>query len=297
MADDDATNLVDGDDTVVDDTTVADDTGVDQQFDDEGNPIPEEPDDEEVEIDDELKVKVPKAQAQKVKDALLRQADYTRKTQDVSERSKALDARETAFNQVSNAEITALATVRSIDAQLGEYQRIDWQAWNDQAAGNPQEQSRVTAAWMEFQQLEKARGNAAGQFVNLREQRALETQQAIAKRTEETQAVLAKDIPGWNEEARVKLTNFAVETYGFSADEASGTKIDPRIAKVLSDAQKWRNHSKTVNRVTATQKQQEVTPAATVVGKSAPVAPLSDKAPTDAWMKARNKQEAARRRK
>lgn len=300
MADDDATNLVDGDDT--DTSTEADDTGVDnenEQFDENGELIVPPEEDEEVDLDG-LKLKVPKTEAQKVKDAFLRQADYTRKTQEVAKEREALAAERNQFHQSTQAEITALAQVRAIDGQLADYSRIDWQAWNEQAAqsaaqGNPQEQARVNAAWMEYQQLKDGRANAANQFVGLRQQRTLGAQQEIAKRVQETSATLAKEIPDWSPDLEAKLTTYGKQTFGFSDDEIADIKIDPRIAKVLHAAFKGSQGAQTTAKVASIQKQQQVKPAETVTGKSAPVAPLSDKAPTDAWMKARNKQVAAKR--
>ncbi len=296
MDTDEATNLVDGDDTAVDTVIEADDAGVDnepEQFDENGEPIVPD-DDEEIEFGD-LKLKVPKDKAQEVRDGILRQQDYTRKTQEVADARKALEAREQQFNQSSNAEITALANVRAMDSQLAEYQRIDWSAWNDQAAqaasqGNPQEQARVNAAWMEYQQLEKARGQAAGQFLSLRQQRDLETKQTFAKRAQETTATLSKDIPDWSPELEAKLTTYGKKEFGFSDDEIADIKIDPRIAKVLHAAFKGSKDSQTNKNVQKIQKQQEVTPTAAVGRSSAPLPGVHDKLPVDEWMK----REAAR---
>src|SRR6478735_5451895 len=128
--DTDTTNLVDGGDTSDADTADLE-TGVDAegqqtdaepQYDEDGNVI--EPDeDEEVELDD-LKLKVPKDQAQKVREAMLRQADYTRKTQEVAEERKALQAERQSMHQIGQAEFQAAAQLQNLDGQLAQYQRI-----------------------------------------------------------------------------------------------------------------------------------------------------------------------------
>src|SRR5688572_10024557 len=132
MTDETATNPVEGGDTSVEDTE-AQQQEVEQQeeeieLDEEGNPIAREAEDEEIELDD-LKLKVPKDQAQKVREALLRQADYTRKTQEVAKAREALEAERSSIHQASQAEIGALAQVSAIDQRLAQFQGVDWQAW------------------------------------------------------------------------------------------------------------------------------------------------------------------------
>lgn len=261
-------------------------------LDDDGNPIVED-EDEDIDFDG-LKLKVPKTEAQKVKDALLRQADYTRKTQEVADARKAVDAERASFHQSTQAEITALARVHSVDAQLAEYQKVDWQAWNDRAAnaarqGNPQDQADLNAAFMEYQQLKDSRGQAAGQFNQLRQQRTLAVQQDFAKRAQETSATLSKDIPDWSPDLEAKLTAYGKQTFGFSDDEIADIKIDPRIAKVLHAAFKG-SKAQPAPKAQANAAAQTITPTATVGRSSAPPAGLSDKQSTDAWMKAREKE-------
>src|SRR6476646_10025915 len=119
--DTETTNPVGGEDTAS--ATLGEDTGVgaegqtdDQQFDDDGNPIAQPEEEEEVELDD-LKLKVPKTAAEKLKalqEGNLRQADYTRKTQELAEQRKAFETERQTVQQASQAEIDALANVRAI---------------------------------------------------------------------------------------------------------------------------------------------------------------------------------------
>lgn len=285
-----ATNPVDGEDTAS--ATLGEDTGVeaegheadDQQFDEDGNAIAPEPEEEEVELDD-LKLKVPKDQAQKLKDAFLRQADYTRKTQEVAELRKAVEAERQSLHQSSEAEIAALASVRGIDQQLQYFGRIDWTTWEQQ------DPFAAQTGWREFQQLKDARAQTAGQYSQLVQQRTLATQQETAKRIEEGRAVLAREIPGWGPEKAESLLSTATTAYKFSRSEAEETITDPRLMMVLNDAAQWRAHQAKQTKVQRHTAAQAVEPAAKpVAARSGPPAGLADNLSVDEWTRRRNAQ-------
>jgi len=291
-----ATNQVADDGATLEDTNAAPgveadgQTADDQQFDEDGNPIAAAPEEEEVELDD-LKLKVPKDQAQKVKEALLRQADYTRKTQEVAELRRAVEAERQSLHQASEAEIGALAQVRAIDQALEYYSRIDWDAYEDQNAFEAQTQ------WRKFQQLQQNRAQVAGQYSQLVQQRTVQQQQETAKRMDEGRAVLAREIKGWGPELAESLLGTAVKEYGFQRGEAEESISDPRLMKVLHDAHQWRAHqakqSKVQNHVAA----QAVEPAAKpVAARSGPPVGLADNLSVDEWARRRNEQVRKRRR-
>jgi hypothetical protein len=281
-----ATNPVDGEDnaaaTLPDDTEVTTEE-VQPQFDDDGNEIQPEPEDEEIDLDD-LKLKVPKDQAQKVREAMLRQADYTRKTQEVAELRKALEADRNNLQQASDAELGAAAQATSIAQQLAAYQRVDWNAWND---NDPFEAQK---AFMNFQQLKDAQQQALGQLQYLRNQRVSAAQQESARRIEEGKRTLAKDIPEWNDGHKAKLIEHAASAYGFTAQELDDIEADPRVARALHDAfegsQAKRKAQAAQRHVTAQQAQ----PAAKAGGSGAPPSGLDDRLSQSEWLKRREAQ-------
>lgn len=264
----DPTNLVEGSDTSVEDTAGLDD-GVDTegeasgepQFDDDGNPIEEPDEDEEIELDDELKVKVPKSKAQKAREHLLRQADYTRKTQEVAELRKALEADRNNLQQASDAELGAAAQATSIAQQLAAYQRVDWNAWND---NDPFEAQK---AFMNFQQLKDAQQQALGQLQYLRNQRVSAAQQESARRIEEGKRTLSKDIPEWNDDHKAKLIGFAAE-FGFSREELDDLEADPRVARVLHAAFTGSQAKRAATKLANLAQGQRIQPAKTLKGTS-----------------------------
>jgi hypothetical protein len=289
--DTDATSPVDGGDTSVEDTaevnTEVETEGLepDQQFDDDGNPIEEPDEDEEVDLDD-LKIKVSKdvaAKLKELKEGNLRQADYTKKTQEAAELRKALEAERNNLRETSDAELGAAAQATAIAQQIQAYQKVDWNAWNDQ---DPFEAQK---AFMQFQQLKDAQQQALGRLQHLRNERLSTAQQEAAKRMEEGRRTLSRDIPGWNDDTKAKLIGFAAE-YGFSRDELDDLEADPRVARVLHAAFTGREaigkQQKAQNHVKAQQAQ----PAATVKARTAPPSGLDDRLSTEEWMKRREKQ-------
>jgi Asp-tRNA(Asn)/Glu-tRNA(Gln) amidotransferase A subunit family amidase len=195
---DDATNSAAADDT--DTSTVADDTGVDTEgqtadnepeLDDDGNPIDPPEESEEIEHDGK-KYAVPKA----LKPLLLMQADYTKKTQEVAQQREALAAERTALHQSSQAELDTYAAAKSMEAQLAQYERVDWDAWHEQ------DPFSASAATSKYQVLQRQYNQAMGHLSNLRTQRQSIAQQETARRIEEGRVVLAREVPGWNDELK-----------------------------------------------------------------------------------------------
>lgn len=273
MSEETATNPVDGEDTAA--ATLEAEAGVETEgqeaetlYDDDGNPI-EEPTDEEIELDTDLKIKVPKTQAQKVREALLRQADYTRKTQEVAEQRKVLETERQNLHQASAAEINAYATAQSIGQQLAAYSQVNWQAEMQAANANYDEDAKanVQAQFMRYTQLKDAQQAAMGQLQALRQQRLSSQQQETARLIEQGRAALTKDVPGWNDDLKAKLVGFAAE-YGFSQDELSDLEADPRVARVLHAAYEGTAAKRAASKLANLAKGQSVQPAKTLKGTS-----------------------------
>ena len=127
----DPTTLVGGEDTAP--ATLDPDAEVETQFiegdqptdepelDEDGEPI-EEDEDEEVDLDDELKLRVPKSEAQKVREAVLRQADYTRKTQELAEQRRTFDSERQNISQATQQELAVFAQATALGQQVAQYQ-------------------------------------------------------------------------------------------------------------------------------------------------------------------------------
>jgi hypothetical protein len=189
METDDTTNLVEGTDTA--EATAASDTGVEAQeiepqYDDDGNLIEAVDEDEEIDLDDDLKLKVSKAAAAKLKELKegnLRQADYTRKTQEIAELKRATGETLQQLHNMNAQEFGARSALMSIDSQLAKYQGVNFAAALAEANRNFDEDAKanINAAFMEYQQLGQARQNALNQIGQAQHARQSFEQQETAK--------------------------------------------------------------------------------------------------------------------
>lgn len=257
--------------------------GREPELDEDGDPIAEPDADEEIELEDGLKLKVPGSQAQKVREALLRQADYTRKTQELAERRKAFEAEQQQLGQATEAELNSYAVAQYAAAQIQQYRNVDWDAWNDHDPVAAQK------AFMQYQRLKDTHSQALAQLQHLRGQRLSHAQQETARRIEEGRATLASDIPGWNDDLKARLIGFAAE-HGFSRDELSDLEADPRVARVLHAAFEGSQASRKTQAANRHLQAQQVRPAATVGAKANPPRGLDDRLSPDEWVKRRNEQ-------
>ena len=203
-------------------------TGEAPELDESGNPIEPAEEIEEVEWEDGKKYSVPKA----LKGALMKNADYTQKTQQVAEQRHQIEDAQKQFQQqveFQKANISDYAKLQSLDDQLGVFEKIDWQA------ASSQDPAATQRAWMQYQQIKDQR-TALGQTLSQKEQQqAIEMQQKTAKQIEEGRLKLQKEIPDWSPKKAEELTKFAQEKFGFTPNEL-GQVSDVRSIKLLNMA-------------------------------------------------------------
>jgi len=219
-----------------------------------------------------------------LRSAFMQHADYTRKTQEVADNRKALEAEQQQFQQANErhqANLQAYGHVAALDAQLEQYKNVDWQKFS---ADDP---IQAQQAFFQFQQLKDSRQTLAGQISQQERQTLQAQQQQAAQQLEQGRATLAKEIPNWSQELSQTLAKSGAENYGFS-DQEMQSIADPRMVRVLHDAHQYRQIM-----AKATQKPEGAKPAPVrrVRGKS-PAKVDMDKLGIDDWMAARNKQVA-----
>lgn len=260
-----------------------------QQLDEDGNPIedqaePEEEEFEEIERDGK-KAKVPAW----LKSELMMQADYTRKTQELAEARKAIEAERTAFQQASDAEISARANLATISQQ---YQSIQdevvknygtWDAFHD---ADPFEAAKAEGR---INRLRDAHGQTTQYLGHLQQERTFNEQREAAKRLEEGAAEISKAIPEWSPTHAAKLVEAGQKHFGFSKEDLDGID-DPKLVIALNAAVKWLEHEERTKKAKSIVKAQEVQPAAKVGRSSAPPTGLDDRLSAEEWMRRRNAQ-------
>lgn len=287
MNEDNATNLPDNDQLGDGGAGVAgpnelDNQNVDELGDDgqpQGQADDQDDDSEEVEHEGQ-KYRIPK----ELKGALMMQADYTRKTQELADMRRSVEQEQAGFRQANAEQVQALATVVSIDQQLQQFAQVNWQQLSDQ---DPVQAQKL---WMQFSQLKDIRQQLVGKVQQMEQQRAFDAQQEAVKRIEEGRSILMRDIPNWGPEVAKQLNEFATKEFGFQPQELSGV-VDPRIVKVLHAAMIGTQMvRKTQGQISKQPAASSAKPVPKVGGTNAPSRQNMNAMPIDAWMNARNEQ-------
>ena len=280
----------------------ADAQGDETQLDEDGDPIEEADDTEEIDLEG-VKYRVPKA----LKDGYLRQADYTRKTQEVAEARRTAEAeiqqRREAIAQQAEMQSQTLeerVQLATFDTQLEQFNGFDWADYErNYGAG------AVATAMATWRQLESQR-SALASSITAKEQEFVSLASAqTANALEEANAILSREIPGYGSEVVSKAWE-AGRSFGYTNEELRDTfvgengKADVRTFKLLHELATLRAKDATLTakntKATALAKVAAVTPAATVSAKANGYkAGVDDSLPIGEWMRRREAQAAKAR--
>lgn len=215
----------------------------------------------------------------------LRQADYTRKTQELAAHRRALMAdRETVARhaQAVQGALGDRAHLAALDNWIAHFQRIDWPVL---ARQDPQ---RAQALWSRFQQTGALRDRYG---------RAVAEHQAHARMTAARQKaanmaaagrVLSREVEGWSPELAAKLVDYA-RGHGVTLEELAAAD-DPRVWKIIHCAYRGDCSRQKDGAAAAAEKARAVRPAITVSGGSAGGGGVRDELATKEWMKRRNEE-------
>lgn len=213
-----------GENETVDEVADGDESDTDETTDEGG--------DESEEIEYEGKsYKVPK----ELKGALLRQADYTQKTQEVAEQRKAVEERANAVQMQERLLAQTFdqrVELASLQKQLAQYEQIDWQGLAD---SDPVQATKLNLA---YQQLQRQAGAKYQELQQAQAQNEQLTQHQRQQMLVQAQSDLKARLPDFNATTAEKIKT-AARSYGIS-DQELNTVIDPRYVHVLHDAMKWR---------------------------------------------------------
>ncbi len=194
-------------------------------------PTDSAPDDSE-DVDFEgVALRLPKEAATKLKSAVEGYKDYTQKTQQVAEARRMVEAQTALFNEqrAFQASISQeLSAFQQIDAQLGEYRRLDWtQLTNDQSNTY---RNNVEILKDRKEELTKALHQKKQTF-----DQSLSKHNPTLRGAQEKAVKLA--IPDWKPETGKVLAEYA-SGLGYTDAELDNS-YDPRLVQLLHKAQKW----------------------------------------------------------
>lgn len=169
-----------------------------------------------------------------VQKAVLRQADYSRKMNEVGAKEKALTARiEQAETLLDGAEkrAEALAEVRAIDARIKAYEGIDW---NKAKAENPGE---AAMAAIELLTLKDQRKDAVQAAATVARELTDNRGRMLDSARAEMDAQLHKELKGWGDEMGTKITRYALDSK--VQLQTLQTLTDPALVIALDKARKY----------------------------------------------------------
>lgn len=216
-----------------------------------------------------------------IKDALLRQADYTKKTMEVAEQRKTYEAKiaeADTYRNLGLATIEAAAQAKTIEAQIAQIEGLSTQ-------GLTQEQiNAYNIQHMRLTEQKAAIDNDIRQMIEA--DRTMNSEQ-FAKFQQSAIEEAKKAIPNFDDKRRQDLEGLAVKL-----------GVDPEDAKTITDAsaykilhladigQKFLDRQRAAKRV---ENAQSTSPAAELGGKTNTSKDPS-KMTTEEWMKHRQKQ-------
>lgn len=238
---------------------------------------PEETDEEETEYEGK-KYKLPK----ELKEALLRQSDYTRKTQEVAEARKAIEQQREAIQverQVQQANLQEIAQITAIDQQLAQFGQVNWQALAD---SDPVQAMKLDR---QMRDLQTQRGQIANVITQRQQQLSQWQQQQAATALAEGQRVLAREIPGWNKELAEKLTEYG-KTRGYPESFLSSVMSPQFVIDLYNSYQFTQLRTK----ATTTPKQVQEKPVTRIAASKGAAVTDPDRMSPEQWLKWRNSQ-------
>ncbi len=220
-----------------------------------------------------------------LKGAFLRQADYTRKTQELAEHRRAAEAERQALAEQSQAIRRAShdrVTLAALEHQIEDFHDIDWDAY---AAQDPQGAQRL---WARFQHLSEARQRLAYAVSHHAARSELQAAREAAEQMAETGRTLQREIEGWSPEVAGKLVEYA-QAFGVTMEELAQA-ADARLWKLLHKAYQADQATQQTGAAEAATRAQAVRPAVTVSGAAASGGGVRDELGTKEWMARRNAQ-------
>jgi hypothetical protein len=163
---------------------------------------------------------------EELKLGFLRQSDYTKKTQIVSEQRKAFEA------QSQQAEATMSALMSAAGADLSRFEGVNWEAV---AVDNPEQYRQAKAA---FEQTRSTYDFIKAQSDQYQAQSQQQAEAAHKEAAKDSLTVLKTNIPGWNNDLYYKIGEYAQKDLGVTSEEFNEV-ADHRMITALYKAMQF----------------------------------------------------------
>lgn len=171
-----------------------------------------------------------------LRDALLRQADYTRKTQELAGQRRAFEAEREGHRRQATAGRTHLmdaARIVALNDHLAQMDKIDWPRFQ------AQDPARAAQLWQQRLQMKDLRDRAARAWTEKDRANTNQTQRATARRAGQVHAHLSRLIVDWSPGLDAKLARYGTEQ-GLSQNEITQAALqNPNFVLVLHKAHRF----------------------------------------------------------
>lgn len=205
----------------------------DLELDEDGNPIPPAIELDEWEDEDGKKYQIPKALAPR----LMKDADYTRKTQEhaetVRQAQQQFAQREQQLAIQAQAQQQTMqqrAQLAALDMQLAQYQGVNWAVAAQQDPGAAQQ------AWLAFQQLKEQRTGVVTQIQTMESQFAAQAQQLSQQAQAQAAEAVSRIVSTWSPDEQAAVNEIGAKAYGVTKEQFQLFAMNPGLLPILRDA-------------------------------------------------------------
>ncbi|KKK87738.1 hypothetical protein LCGC14_2750230, partial [marine sediment metagenome] len=235
----------------------------------------------EVEVNG-LKFRVPAAVG---KDGYMKDADYTRKSQENADVARTLESDREAFKQqVQNQgqHIADLGELSHTDKLLEDFRQVDFQQLQQEDPDQAQQ------LHFRFQKLRDTREQIVGRIQKREYDSRVQAERETADRKNRLTATLARDIPNYSPTKHTQMEELAV-SFGIKPEALAAYAEGPHY-QILDLALLGAEVLKRKRVATAQPAPKPVKPVPKATGGGTPATGPSDKQGVDAWMRSRKQQ-------
>jgi hypothetical protein len=226
------------DEGFVDDSEEEESTQAPEAKEAEQEPTEEDEEDSEEQTESPAEVETVEYEGQEynippeLKEAFLKNKDYTTKTQEMAEQRKDLETDRQRFQeaiQLQTAHTEAYTHLGIVDQQLAQYNEIDW---NTLAAQDP---NATQQAQIQVSALREQRTQAQEKLQSLHAETQQHVHNQTAKEVEQNRAKIERSVPNWSSETEKAVFEFGIQS-GLSESQLAGTNYDPVLIGILNKA-------------------------------------------------------------
>lgn len=262
----------------------------DPELDENGNPIEPAPELDDWEDEDGKKHRIPKALIPR----LMKDADYTRKTQEhaelvrQAEQKLAQTQQQLALQtQAQQQHLQQRAQLAALDMELAKYQGVNWALAGQQDPGAAQQ------TWLAYQQLKEQRTGVATQLQAMESHYLAQAQQQAQASQRQAQEAVSHIVSQWTPDERAAVNEIGSKVYGVKQQHFEFFASNPGLLPILRDAVLYQQAKQRATSATKPAAAPAAGPTPILqpgTGRATPRSLEDPGMPMDEWMRRRREQ-------